>query len=235
MTLLDVLIHEQLREVFVEARRRGRGENARLVGEATTDAADVFDGRGTAVRITTTDGRSLVVTPRAVLLEGGEGTAPLADFTELVGYDWISEEMADKVAEKPDHYDRLYLHLQGERTVLLDNLGDAVYPLMTFFGKVLELRSQKVIRRRMEGEVADVVSACLRAAVEGPFFSDAELVHLFEQDRASLTVLAGMWTRMNLAAPDLRRRVGTVMEMLLERGGVIPRRGTGGWAAIPPW
>jgi hypothetical protein len=58
--------------------------------------------------------------------------------------------------------------------------------------------------------------------VEGPFFTDVELEKLFEQERASLSVLAGMWKRMNLASPDLRRTVVGVMEMLLERRERFP-------------
>ncbi|MFQ5536148.1 MAG: hypothetical protein ACE5GJ_01730 [Gemmatimonadota bacterium] len=96
---------------------------------------------------------------------------------------------------------------------------------MTFLGKVLELRSQKVFRRRMDAGIADVISRCLRAAVEGPFFSDAEMENLFEQDRASLSVLAGMWERMNLASPHLRRSIESILEMLLERG----KRDPAGW------
>lgn len=182
----------------------------------------MFGGRGAVVRLETTAGESYLITPRTIVKEAPDGPTEVASFESLVGYDWISEDLADKVQEKDEHFDRLFLHLQGERTEVLDDLGDAVYPLMTFLGKVLELRSQKVIRRRMDPEVAEIVSRALRAAVEGPFFADGEFDPLFEQSRASLTILAGMWDRMNLAAPDLRRTVESVVEMLLQRRGDHP-------------
>lgn len=217
MTLIDVLLHEQLRDIFVEARRTGRGLNAHLLDHHPPGVEELFGGRGAVVRLETTAGGSYLITPRSIVREGPAGPDEVVAFEALVGYDWISEDLAAKVEEKDEHFDRLYLHLQGERTEVLDDLGDAVYPLMTFLGKVLELRSQKVIRRRMEPEVADTISRALRAAVEGPFFADAEFETLFEQSRASLTILAGMWDRMNLAAPDLRRTVESVVEMLLQR------------------
>ena len=217
MVLLDVLLHEQLCQIFGTARLRGRGLNAVLLEEHPPGVEELFGGRGAVVRIETTAAGSLLVTPRGIFREVGTEAVRLVSFEELVGYDWITPELSEKVAKKDEHFDRLFLHLRGERTVTLDSLGDAVYPLMTFLGKVLELRSQKVIRRNMNEEVGDLVTSCLEAAVEGPFFTDDELEKLFEQERASLSILAGMWERMNLASPDLRRTVVGVMEMLLER------------------
>lgn len=222
MILLDVLLHEQLRDIFGEARLRGRGLNAVLLEDHPPGVQELFGGRGAVVRIETTAGGSLLVTPRGIFRERGAQVDRVASWEELVGYDWITPDLSDKVAEKEDHFDRLFLHLRGERTVRLTELGDAVYPLMTFLGKVLELRSQKVIRRNMDEEVGELVTRCLEAAVEGPFFTDQELEKLFEQERASLSVLAGMWQRMNLASPDLRRTVVAVMEMLLERRERFP-------------
>jgi hypothetical protein len=222
MILLDVLLHEQLQDIFGTARLQGRGLNAVLLEEHPPGVQELFGGRGAVVRIETTGGGALLVTPRGVFREEAGGASSLAAWEELVGYDWITPELAEKVEKKEEHYDRLFLHLRGERTVALEELGDAVYPLMTFLGKVLELRSQKVIRRNMDQDVGELVTRCLQAAVEGPFFSDAELEKLFEQERASLSVLAGMWRRMNLASPDLRRTVVGVMEMLLERRDRFP-------------
>lgn len=233
MTLIDVLLHEHLRDIFTEARLEGRGLNAVLLPDPPEGVEKLFGGRGAVVRIETTDAQSLLVTPRRILWEAAPYPSEVAAFTDLVGYDWISPDLQEKVSRKEEHSDRLFLHLSGERTVLLDHLGDAVYPLMDFLAKVLEVRSQKVIRRRMDDDVAEVVSRCLRAAVEGPFFSDDELEELFEMDRASLSVLAGMWRRINLAAPELRRSVSTVVEMLLARREA--RAGAWGeWVAMEP-
>ena len=101
--------------------------------------------------------------------------------------------------------------------MVLEGLGPSVYPLMTYLGKVLELRSQKVLLRRLDDDDVEVISRCLRAAAEGPFFEDDELDTLFAQNRAGMQILSAMWSRMNLAAPDLHRAVVSILEMLLER------------------
>ena len=186
-TLLDVLLTEQL----VDPARE----------------VDLLGDGGTAVRITTRANGSLLVSARRIVREVGEMASDVATYAELVGYDWISTDLSEKVRLKDDHYDRLYLHLRDSERVVLEGLGPAVYPLMTFMGKALELRSQKVLRRSLDDSVSEVVSRCLRASVEGPFFTDDELRELFTQDRASLTILAGMWPRMNLAAPEFRRAI----------------------------
>ena len=219
--LLDVLLTEQLESAFRSAMRKRPAINAALIphpGYGPEQPA----GRGTAVRIHTTDGQSLLVTPRRIAREVGDSSNDLVVFTDLVGYDWIATEMSDKVRLKDEHYDRLYLYVQGVRDVVLDHLGPAVYPLMAYLGKVLELRSQKVLLRQMDPDVIDVITRCLSAGVLGPFLSDQDLLDLVEQDRASLQVVAAMWQRMNLAAPELRRTVEGVIEMLLQRRSQHP-------------
>jgi hypothetical protein len=215
-TLLDVLLTEQLVAIFHAAMEKRQGLNVQLVPDPGRDADLVGDG-GTAARIETTSGESLLVTPRRIARDVGGHLSDVALFDHLVGYDWISRELSEKVRLKDEHYDRLYLHLQGAREVVLDRLGPAVHPLMAYLGKVLELRSQKVLLRSMDDDVVELVTLCLRAAVVGPFFSDEDLVDLIEQDRPSLQVVAAMWKRMNLAAPELQRTVEGVMEMLLQR------------------
>jgi len=217
MPLLDVLLSEQLVEIFLAAARRRKGLNATLLPESPEGIADMLGERGAAVRIETRAGASLLVTPRRIAREVGDAITDLVPFGELEGYDWIDPDLAEKVRLKDEHGDRLFVYLSGTRTVVLEGLGEAVYPLMTYLGKALELRSQKLLLRRLDAGIVEVVDRCLRAAAEGPFFADDELDTLFEQDRASLQVLAAMWQRMNLAAPDLRRTVVGVVEMLLER------------------
>lgn len=63
-TLLDVLLTEQLLEVFRAAGRKNPRINAELVRDPSGDADIVGDG-GTAVRITIRDHGSLLVTSRA--------------------------------------------------------------------------------------------------------------------------------------------------------------------------
>jgi hypothetical protein len=231
-TLLDVLLTEQLVEIFREAAGKRADLNACFVPDPAREVDLLGDG-GTAVRISRVGGGSIVVSPRRIVREVGAVVSDLALFSDMVGYDWISPELSEKVRLKDEHYDRLYLDLQGAHQVVLDGLGPSVYPLMTFLGKVLELRSQKVLLRGLDDSVATVVDRCLRAAVEGPFFDDDELDELLAQNRASLTILAGMWSRMNLAAPDLHRTVIGVMEMLLERRPRFPEQWDK-WVSMSP-
>lgn len=222
MALLDVLLAEQLVEIFLAAAKRGKGLNAALLQEGPEGIQDMLGERSSVVRVETTAGGSLLITPRRIVREVGDMMADLVVFAELEGYDWIHPDMAEKVRLKDESYDRLFIYLQGSRTVVLDGLGASVYPLMAYLGKALEFRSQKLLLRRLDDDIVEVVTSCLRAAADGPFFEDDELEGLFAQNRGSLQILAAMWPRMNLAAPDLRVTVESVMEMLLARRSRFP-------------
>lgn len=222
MILIDVLLTEQLLEIFQSAAERHPDINVVLLPGSSVDAEVPLGDRGVVVRVEAASGEVLMVSAREVARLVGGDLLTLVDFHDLVGYDWISPDLEEKVALKDRFYDRLFVYLSGERTVTLASLGEAVYPLMTFLGKVLEVRSQKVLLRGLDEDVVEVLGRCLKAAVEGPFFRDDELDQLFAQDRGSLALVASMWTRMNLASPDLRRTVQSVAEMLLERRDAHP-------------
>lgn len=215
--MVDWLLTEQLVEIFQEAERTRRGLNAELVARSPHGEEDVLAGAGTAVRIEATDGSRYLVTPRRLARVVGDAAYDMVIFTDLVGYDWITPEMSEKVALKDDHYDRLYLYPRAAPPIVLDRLGEAVYPLMTFLGRVLEYQSQKVLLRKLDDDVVDTLGRCLLAATRGPFFTDEELTELFGRSRASMRVITGMWPRMNLAAPDLRELLGRLTEALVER------------------
>jgi hypothetical protein len=217
MNLIDVLLAEQINQVFTGALREGRDVDLSFLYHDPERGEEVPGGESPAVRLRTPAGQSLLVTPRRITHEVGSSLRDVAVYDRLTGYDWIAREMADKVELKSEHYDRLYLHLRGDETRVLDRLGPAVYPLMTFLGKVLELRSEKVLLRRLDPDVVDLLGSALTAAALGPFFEDGELGTLFATDRGSLQVLAHMWPRLNLASPDLRRTVEAVVEMLVQR------------------
>ena len=233
MTMVDWLLTEQLVEIFQEATQTRAGLNAQLVARSPHGEEDVLAGAGTAVRIRSTDGTRYLVTPRRISRVVGETAHDLLAFTDLVGYDWITPEMSEKVALKDEHYDRLYLYPRASPPIVLDRLGEAVYPLMTFLGRVLEYRSQKVLLRKLDDDVVQTLGRCLLAAVRGPFFTDAELSRLFGRSRASLRVIAGMWPRMNLAAPDLRELLGRLTDELLDRAGDEPEAWAE-WVEAPP-
>lgn len=217
MTMVDWLLTEQLVEIFREAAGKRPGLNAELVARSPHGEEDVLAGAGTAVDIYATDGSVYVVTPKRLARVVSETAHDLIQFSDLVGYDWITPKISEKVAQKEEHYDRLYLYPRDAPPIVLDRLGDAVYPLMTFLGRVLELRSQKVLLRKLDDDVVETIGRCLNAAARGPFFTDLELKQFFGRDRDSIRVVAGMWPRMNLAAPELREILVRIGEELVER------------------
>jgi len=222
MTMVDWLLTEQLVEIFRAAIEKRPGLNAELVARDPHGEEDVLAGAGTAVRIDARDGGAYLVTPRRLARVVSSAAHDMVTFTELVGYDWISPEMSEKVALKAEHYDRLYLYPRSAPPIILDRLGEAVYPLMTFLGRVLEYQSQKVLLRKLDDDVVESLGRCLLAAARGPFFTDTELTALVGRSRESMRVVAGMWPRMNLAAPELRELLSTLVAVLLERATSDP-------------
>jgi len=87
---------------------------------------------------------------------------------------------------------------------------------MTFLGKVVELTSEKVLLRRMDPEVVELLGSCIEAAALGPFFPDREMKERFGRDRGSMQVLAHMWPGLNLASPELERMLSRVVRHMVE-------------------
>ena len=216
MTMVDWLLTEQLVEIFQEGLAKRPDLNAALIARDPHGEEDILAGAGTAVRIDARDGSAYVVTPRRVARVVDLDAYDLVAFPDLIGYDWISPEMSKKVALKDEHFDRLYLYPRDAPPIVLDRLGEAVYPLMTFLGRVLEFQSQKVLLRKLDDDVVELLGRMLLAASRGPFFEDQELVELLGRGRESTRVIAGMWPRMNLAAPDLRELLRRLGETLVE-------------------
>ena len=233
MSMLDWLLTEQLVQSFRDARAKRPDLNAELEARSPHGEEDVLAGAGTAVRIDAMDGSVYLVTPRRVLRMVGDQAQTVVLHSEVVGYDWITPDMSRKVELKDEHFDRLYLHRRSGPPIVLDNLGEAVYPMLEFFSRVLEYQSQKVLRRKLDQDVQDVLGRSLVAAAEGPFFTDAELESLFGRSRKSMRVVAGMWPRMNLAAPELEELLSRVAEELVQRAD-----SAGGdwseWIGAPP-
>jgi hypothetical protein len=125
--------------------------------------------------------------------------------------------MSKKVELKREHFDRLYLYPRSTPPITLDHLGHAVYPMLAFFARVLEFQSQKILRRKLDEDVVEALGNSLNAAARGPFFTDTELKTRFGRSRESLQVVAGMWPRMNLAAPDLRELLERIVRELVAR------------------
>lgn len=217
MTMVDWLLTEQLVEIFQDGFEKRPGLNAELVARDPHGEEDVLAGAGTAVRIDARDGSAYLITPRRLARIVDSAAFDMITFSDLIGYDWISPEMSEKVEQKEEHYDRLYLYPRAAPPIVLDRLGDAVYPLMTFLGRVLEYQSQKVLLRRLDDDVVDTLGRCLLAAARSDLFSDEELLSLFRRGRESMQVVAGMWPRMNLAAPDLRELLTALADALIAR------------------
>ena len=218
MTMVDWLLTEQLVQIFRDAKAKRPDLNVEIEARSPHGEDDVLAGAGTAVRIDTTDGGVYLLTPRRLMRIVGDDAYEMVTYSDLVGYDWISPEMSEKVALKDEHFDRLYLYPRSEPPITLDHLGQAVYPLLTFFARVLEYQSQKVLLRKLDEDVVALLGRCLAAAARGPFFSDAELTSLFGRSRESMQVVAGMWPRMNLATPELRELLRRVAQELIAQG-----------------
>ena len=218
MTMVDWLLTEQLVQIFRDAKAKRPDLNVEIEARSPHGEGDVLAGAGTAVRIDATDGGVYLLTPRRLMRIVGDDAYEMVTYSDLVGYDWISPEMSEKVALKDEHFDRLYLYPRSEPPITLDHLGQAVYPLLTFFARVLEYQSQKVLLRKLDEDVVAILGRCLAAAARGPFFSDAELNSRFGRSRESMQVIAGMWPRMNLAAPELRELLRRVAQELTAQG-----------------
>ncbi len=236
MTMVDWLLTEQLIEIFQKAHAKRPGLNAELIARDPHGEEGVLAGAGTAVRIDARDGGAYLVTPKRVARILDERAYDLVAFPALVGYDWISPEMSEKVALKDDHFDRLYLYPRDAPPIVLDRLGESVYPLMTFLGRVLEFRSQKVLLRKLDDDVVDLLGRVLLASSRGPFFEETELVEMVGRGRESMRVIAGMWPRMNLAAPDLRELLVRLVTALVEgaSGARWPEDVWAEWLQEPP-
>ncbi len=217
MTMVDWLLTEQLVQIFRDAKAKRPDLNADIEVRSPHGEDDVLAGAGTAVRLDATDGGAYLVTPRRLLRIVGDDAYEMLTYFDLIGYDWISPEMSEKVSLKEEHFDRLYLYPRSQPPIVLEHLGQAVYPLLAFFARVLEFQSQKVLLRKLDEDVVALLGRCLAAAARGPFFSDAELKSLFGRNRESMQVVAGMWPRMNLAAPELRELLGEAARELIAR------------------
>lgn len=223
MAMIDWLLTEQLVQIFRDAKAKDPDLNVELEAQSPHGERDVLAGAGAAVRVEAIDGGVYLLTPRRLLRIVGDDAHPVLTYSDLVGYDWITPDLSQKVGLKERHFDRLYLYPRSEPPIVLDRLGQAVYPMLTFFARVLEYQSQKVLRRKLDEDLVDVLGRCLSAAADGPFFSDAELESLFGRSRESMQVIAGMWPRMNLAAPDLRELLTRTVEELTRRADSTPR------------
>jgi hypothetical protein len=217
MTMVDWLLTEQLVQIFRDAKSKRPDLNARLEDLSPHGEEDVLAGAGKAVHIDATDGSVYLLTPRRLLRIVGDSAYTMLAYPDLVGYDWISPEMSEKVALKDAHFDRLYLYPRSEPPITLDHLGQAVYPMMVFFARVLEYQSQKVLLRKLDDDLVELLGRILAVAARGPFFSDEELQELFARSRESMQVVAGMWPRMNLAAPDLWELLERITRELTRR------------------
>jgi hypothetical protein len=221
--MVDWLLTEQLVQIFREAKSRHPDLNAELEARSPHGEEGVLAGAGTAVRVDASDGGVYLLTPRRLLRIVGDDAQPILGYSDLVGYDWISQDISEKVRLKKEHFDRIYLHRRSGPPITLDHLGQAVYPMLKFFGRVVEYQSQKVLRRKLDKDVVDLLGRSLVAAADGPFFSDGELASLFGRGRKSLRVIAGMWPRLNLAAPDLRELLALIGRELIRRADPTSR------------
>jgi hypothetical protein len=222
VSVVDWLLTEQLVQIFRDAKAKHPELNVELEPRSPHGEEDVLAGAGTAVRIDATDGSVYLLTPKRLARLVGDEAYTMLAYPDMVGYDWISPEMSKKVELKKQHFDRLYLYPRSGPPLTLDHLGQAVYPVLAFFARVLEFQSQKILRRKLDEGTVEVLGKCLAAAARGPFFTDTELEALLGRSRPSMQVVADMWPRMNLAAPDLRELLTRIVPELIARKDAAP-------------
>ncbi len=72
------------------------------------------------------------------------GTSTLFRYTELQKFHWIDRDINVAAKLKTSHFQRVIVELVDGREVALDHMGQAVFPLMNFFRKILLDRSNAI-------------------------------------------------------------------------------------------
>jgi hypothetical protein len=115
--------------------RAGYGPNISLVEDGATVATPLNDGEQGIAIVHTADGREFVFTDCRVVERG----RTVLRYSEVVCSHWITDNPDTMVQArlKRTHWHRLVLGLAGGQQVTLEQLGQAVFPLLRFFGSVI--------------------------------------------------------------------------------------------------
>ena len=125
----------RLHNVFAKAVHKGYVRNAELSPPTPEHIASLFSlGEKCIVVVRDKKRRLLWVTDRRLLREDGPAVSELFAFSAVERVHWMARENAFQLS-KSDNFDRLEIDLMSGKTreVTLDELDQAVFPLLTFF------------------------------------------------------------------------------------------------------
>ena len=132
----------RLRNVFAKALHKGHVRNAELSPPAPEHIASLLSlGEKCIVVVRDKKQRLLWVTDRRLLMEDGPAVSELFVFSAVERVHWMARENRFQLS-KSDNFDRLEIDLMsGEtREVILDELDQAVFPLLSFLQRLARKR-----------------------------------------------------------------------------------------------
>jgi hypothetical protein len=125
----------RLRNVFAKALHHGHVRNAEL-GPSTPEqiASRLSSGEECIVIVRDKKQRTLWMTDRRLLREDGSAVTELFAFSAVNRVHWMARERPWEVSKR-DNFDRLEIDLMSDDApeFTLDELDQAVYPLLSFF------------------------------------------------------------------------------------------------------
>lgn len=127
---------EKLLTTFVRRSiYRGHVSNAVLVEDGGVAPTAVEPGEQAIAIVYTTDFRRLVFTSHRVI----EDDSTLFRYADLIRCHHITEDsdLSEKGRLKRSYYDRLIFELVGEKRIVIEKLGQSVWPLLKFFTELL--------------------------------------------------------------------------------------------------
>lgn len=114
---------------------KGHSPNVALVEDGAKTTIQLEDGEQLIAVIQTADGREYVFSDR----RAAESDVTLFRYDEIVRCHWITDhpDPRESTRLKRTHFHRLILKLSDGRRVVLEQLGQAVFPLLRFFGSIV--------------------------------------------------------------------------------------------------
>jgi hypothetical protein len=115
--------------------RKGYTPNVTLAEDGTELAIGLEDGERVVALVRTADGREIILTSVRVVEHG----RTVLRYGEVVRCHWITDEPRPRDVRrlKQTHFDRLILDLENGGKVVLEQLGQAVFPLQRFFVSII--------------------------------------------------------------------------------------------------
>jgi hypothetical protein len=123
-----------LEMIIVQLRKWDR--KGHLKNRPRPDLQIVLPGaRLTRVEVDTRHGKTCVFESTAMLVVSGSAVEASAAYADVSGAVWIAKEMDEKIRLKrsPD-FDRLIVERFDGTSLVIDGLGQAVFPLLRAFG-----------------------------------------------------------------------------------------------------